>query len=125
MKNTTLIIVILLIIIAGGFFMFGKSSSNSSSLSQSQESGDAQKITLSMKNSNYYPNTIKVKANQPVEITLDKSVAGCYRAFTINALGVSKYSTDSNDKVIFTPSEKGTFSFACTMGMGRGTIVVE
>ena len=69
--------------------------------------------------------TIKVKANQPVEITLDNTVRGCYRAFTIRALGVSEYSADPSNKVTFTPTQKGTFGFACTMGMGTGTIIVE
>ena len=34
-------------------------------------SGSAQKVIITEKNSNYYPQEINVKANQPVEITLD------------------------------------------------------
>ena len=78
-----------------------------------------------MKNYNYYPNTITVKSGQPVELTLDESVRGCLRGFTIKDLGVSKYSKTPEDSIDFTPTEKGTFAFSCSMGMGYGTIIVE
>ena len=124
MKSTTLIIIIAIMVVIAGIFI--SSSSGTPSLTgKSIQGNDAQKITIGLKNRNYYPNTIKVKANQPVEITLDSTVGGCLRGFTINALGVSKYSADQNDKITFTPTQKGTFKFACTMGMGTGTIIVE
>ena len=40
-------------------------------------------------------------------------------------LGISKYLGTPNDYIEFTPTEKGTFRFACSMGMGTGTLVVE
>ena len=86
--------------------------------------GNVQKINIGFK-SNYYPNTITVKEGVPVEITLDKSVGGCYRAFSIPGLGVSKYSSSPTDTINFTPNKKGTFKFQCSMGMGTGTIIVE
>ena len=75
--------------------------------------------------SNYNPNTIKVKAGVPVEITLDSSVRGCYRSFSIPKLGVSKRSSNPSDTIKFTPNQKGTFRYQCSMGMGTGTIIVE
>lgn len=87
--------------------------------------GNAQHVALSMKNGNYFPNTITVKANQPVEVTLDSSVVGCYRAFTIRDLGVADLSNNPSDTITFTPTKTGSFRFACSMGMGFGTIVVE
>lgn len=87
--------------------------------------GTAQKITLSMKEGNYFPSTITVKANQPVELTLDSSVGGCYRAFTIRDLGVADLSNNPSDIIVFTPTKTGTFGFSCSMGMGFGTIIVE
>ena len=86
----------------------------------SAPNGDTQKITLGVKNYNYYPNTITVKEDQPVELTLDKSVSGCLRSFNIKDLGVRGY-----DKITFTPTQKGTFGFSCAMGMGYGTLIVE
>lgn len=84
----------------------------------------AQQITIGEQNLNYYPSTINVKANQPVELTLDSSVKGCLRSFTIKDLGVSKYAKTPDDKITFTPTKKGTFAFACSMGMGYGKLIV-
>jgi plastocyanin domain-containing protein len=92
---------------------------------KTQGSGSIQEITLSMKNYNYYPQTVKVKVNEPVRIYLDNSVGGCYRSFTIRSLGISKHLQTPKDYVEFTPTEKGTFGFACSMGMGTGTLIVE
>lgn len=123
MKNTTLLALVAIVVVIAGYFVFANlgSSSNSSTAS----GGDIQKITLSFRNYNYYPNIITVNANQPVEITLDSSVGGCYRSFTIPALGISQYSKAPTNKITFTPAKKGTFTFACSMGMGTGTIIVQ
>ena len=88
-------------------------------------SGDTQKITLSLKDYNYYPNTINVKEGQPVSITMDSKIQGCLRSFIIKDLGVRGYSQDPSQTIDFTPTQKGTFTFACSMGMGRGKIIVE
>lgn len=86
---------------------------------------EIQKINLGFKDYNYYPNTIKVNANQPVEITLDSSVRGCFRNFNIRSLGISEYSSAPSQTIIFTPDKKGSFEFACGMRMAYGTIIVE
>ena len=111
------------IAIVAYFFFFRGSSTVSANNSVSQ--GDVQKIVLSYKNHNYYPNTIRVKAGQPVSVTLDSSVAGCFRSFNIKELGVSEYSQSPSQTIDFTPTQKGTYRFACSMGMGYGTIIVE
>lgn len=125
MKNTTILALILLMIMAGAFFVFNKKDSNDYEGDVQIITGDVQKITLSSKNLNYYPNTIKVKEDKPVELTLDESVTGCLRSFTIKDLGVSKYTRTPSDKITFTPTKKGTFTFACSMGMGFGKLIVE
>jgi len=129
-KKTTLYFLgILVIIVIAGYFMVG--SSNVSVVNDKvindniAGNGQIQKVLISEKNYNYYPSEIKVKANQPVEITLDDKVVGCLRAFTIRDLGVSKYARTPDEKIIFTPNKKGTFTFSCSMGMGYGKIIVE
>lgn len=137
-KKSIIIIAIIAIILVSGFWfvynLSGKSTtSNVVNENIPQDNRDSpnpstnneiQKITLSMKG-NYYPNTIKVKAGVPVEITLDSTVRGCYRSFNIQGLGVSKHSSNPSDTIQFVPNQKGTFEFACGMRMGRGTIIVE
>ncbi len=128
-KKTIFITLILSALLAGGFFLFDNKPISGNSIQDTQgnalsQDTEVQKITLSMKG-NYYPNTIKVKQGIPVEITLDNSIKGCFRSFNIKALGVSKRSSGPSDKIIFTPSKKGSFEFACSMRMGTGTIIVE
>lgn len=124
MKSSNLIIgIVVLIAIIGGFFYFNSSGSVSGNAVSG--SGNAQKIVLSFQNGNYYPNTITVKSGQPVQISLDSSVRGCYRTFTIRQLGIVKNLASPGDYVEFTPSQPGTYRFACGMGMGTGTMIVE
>ena len=78
---------------------------------QEDSNGDYQKVVLGIKDYNYYPNTITVKANQPVRIYLDESVGGCYRSFTVREFGVSKYLRSPEDYVEFVPTKTGTFGF--------------
>ena len=136
-KSIITIVIITIILISGFWVVYNPSGRNtagnvinenvpqdnkdSSNPSTNQE---IQKITLSM-GSNYNPNTIKVKAGVPVEITLDSSVRGCYRSFSIPKLGVSKRSSNPSDTIKFTPNQKGTFRYQCSMGMGTGTLIVE
>lgn len=129
MKNSTLLVIIAILIIAVGGFVFvkAKNSENSNLVVNDLPvlEGDLQRVTLSMKDYNYYPQTLKVKAGSPVEITLDDSVYGCFRAFSLRDFGINKYSKNPSEKIVFTPEKKGTFTFSCTMGMGYGKIIVE
>ncbi|MCR4327725.1 MAG: cupredoxin domain-containing protein [Nanoarchaeota archaeon] len=124
MKNWFTVVMIILLVVAVGAFLI-KTPTISGGAVNEGGSGDIQKITLSYKNYNYYPNTITVKVNEPVRIYLDKSVGGCYRSFTIRDFGISKNLRTPEDYVEFTPTKKGSFVFSCSMGMGTGTLVVE
>ena len=124
MKNMTILFIIGIIVVAGAVFLYTNSSGSVDSTGGGNN-GQVQKIALGYKNYNYYPNTIKVNAGQPVSITLDSSIGGCFRSFTIRDLGVYKVSKSPADTIDFTPTQKGTFKFACSMGMGYGTIIVE
>lgn len=126
MKNTTLLgIFVIVLVIVGGFMFFNSGKNVNGNIVSDPVSEDAQKVILSIKNYNYYPNTITVESGKPVEITLDKSVGGCYRSFNVKDLGISQYARTPEDKIVFTPNKKGTFAFACSMGMGYGKLIVE
>lgn len=86
---------------------------------------NSQKVVISYKDYNYYPQIIRVKLNEPVSISLDKSVQGCFREFVIPQFGVDKYLASPSDLVTFTPDRQGSFVFRCGMGMGSGTLIVE
>lgn len=129
MKSTTVYGIGILILVAiGGIFLFGDSNSVSAGKITGdvvQGSGEVQEVVIGMKNYNYYPNTVKVNVGQPVRISLDESVYGCFRDFTVREFGIRKYLKSSSDYVEFTPDKTGTFTFACSMGMGTGRLIVE
>ncbi len=126
-KSTIFGILIFVIIVSAGFFFLRGSSATSNIVPEGSKvvQGELQEVVIGEKNSNYYPNTINVKAGKPVSITLDNSVVGCLRSFTIKDLGVSKYAKTPSETIDFTPTKKGTYAFACIMGMGYGKIIVE
>ena len=134
MKNTTLFGFILIILLLVGYFLFFNTTDvsgvtgnvvGSNGDSEIVNNEDTQKITLGTRNYNYYPNEFSVKANQLVEITLDDSVRGCLRSFSIRDLGISKFSQNPSQKIVFTPTQIGSFKFSCSMGMGYGTINIR
>ncbi|MEK6871808.1 MAG: cupredoxin domain-containing protein [Nanoarchaeota archaeon] len=123
-KSTLYLFGIVLLIGIGAYFFFNNGETVNGSIIQEVDAGE-QKIVISEKDYNYYPNEIKVKAGQPVSISLDEKVKGCLRAFTIRDLGISKNLKTPQDTVTFTPTKKGSFRFTCSMGMGYGTFIVE
>ena len=118
---------IIFLIILGGYFILGSDDVNSitGNVAAIGSNKEMQKIVIGLKNYNYYPNTIKVKAEKPVSISLDKTVSGCLRDFTIRDLGIRKYLRTPSDTIVFTPTKPGIYRFACSMGMGTGTLIVE
>ncbi len=88
-------------------------------------SGEGQEIELSWGRFNYKPESITVKQGVPVRIKGDLTrLQGCFRSFVIPEFGVSTYFSSRNDVVEFTPTQKGTFRFSCSMGMGNGRLIV-
>jgi plastocyanin len=85
-----------------------------------------QEVALTVQGANYYPNPIRVKIGVPVKLVADmESVTGCSRSIVIPDFGVRKTVSAGDNAIEFTPGKSGTFSFSCSMGMYRGTIVVE
>lgn len=124
-KKNTLYIIGILIVVAIGAFVVMSQKGNSGSVVTEGGEGETQNVVLSFRNYNYYPQEVRVKAGQPVSISLDSSVVGCFRDFTIRDFGVHEYLATPSDSVTFTPTKPGRYTFACSMGMGTGTLVVE
>ena len=127
MKNTTVAFIIVLALSVIGIFFFTRGGiiSGNTIDTPTGNSNNIQKVVISYRDYNYYPRTITVNAGQKVSISLDSSVAGCFRYFTINDLGLSKYLAKPSDTLEFTPIKKGTYRFACGMGMGYGDLIVK
>ena len=88
--------------------------------------GEVQKVDLSVKDYNYFPQVINLKYNVPAEIIVDTSkVKGCLQSIVIPGFNVRKYVTPSDNVIKFLPNKKGEFSYSCAMGMGYGKIIVN
>lgn len=141
-KSTFITLTTIVVLIIGGFFIVSRGAATTGSIitggsvdsgggkaaaptAQVAPSGEVQRITLGSKNFNYNPNMLRVKAGVPVELTLDKTVAGCLRSFSVRELGISQYAATPSDTIRFTPKKAGTYAFSCSMGMGFGKLVVE
>jgi uncharacterized protein len=123
--KTILALVLLVVVVVGGFLMLGSGTPMEDGSSITAEmNGGVQTVVLSMKDYNYWPQTVIVKEGIPVEITLDSSVVGCLRSFTIRDFGVNQYAKTPQEVIRFTPTMTGTFRFACSMNMGFGTLEV-
>lgn len=126
MKNTTIFgLIVTVIVIIAAFLLIGGGVHGPTGDVTDQGSNEVQRIVLSVKDFNYYPQVIHVKAGQPVSLSLDSSVSGCLRTFTIPDLNIAKSLPTPQDSVDFTPAVKGTYKFQCSMGMGFGTMIVE
>ncbi|MEK6908775.1 MAG: cupredoxin domain-containing protein [Nanoarchaeota archaeon] len=124
MKNSIYLIGIIVLAVAFGFIMV-KGNSVSEEVYTAPVIDGVQEVVLSLKDYNYSPNTVKVQAGIPVRIYLDSSVVGCLRDFTINDFGIRKHLKTPEDYVEFTPTIIGRYTFACSMGMGTGVLIVE
>lgn len=88
--------------------------------------GGAQEVQLTVQGGSYMPNPIRVKKGVPVRLVADlNSVRGCASSIVIPDFGVRKAVRAGDNVIEFTPDKSGTFQFSCSMGMYRGTIVVE
>ena len=90
------------------------------------ETNGIQKVTIDVTNEGYSPRYMKVKAGVPVELTLSSHDAySCAVAFTFKEFNIATFLQPTETKVLtFTPTKKGKFTYACSMGMYTGTMEV-
>lgn len=90
------------------------------------EADDDVQIVNSTLLSGQYP-TITVQKGTPVQWIIDApsgSINGCNYKMVIREYGI-EYTFENGENIIeFTPTEAGTFSYICWMGMIRGSIIV-
>ena len=84
-----------------------------------------QKVTVTVDNG-FSPSKINVKKGQPVQITFDTKRKACASTVVFKDLHITKTLTDGKQTIVtFTPRHAGNISFACGMGMFKGTVVVK
>lgn len=101
-------------------------SGNSSQKTSTAVVSDAlQTVTTTLDSGTYEP--ITVKAGTPVKWTIHAdqgSLTGCNSTIVIPAYGIKKELHPGDNIIEFTPTETGTFSYSCWMGMIRSSITV-
>jgi plastocyanin domain-containing protein len=75
----------------------------------------------------YSPDTVRVTAGRPVRLVFNRQESDpCSERVVLDAFGVSaELPQGANVPIEFTPDERGTFEFACQMGMLRGKLTVS
>jgi len=75
----------------------------------------------------YSPDTIRVAAGTPVRLVFNRQETDpCSERVVLDDFGVSAdLPQGSNVPLEFTPTEAGSYEFACQMGMLRGKVVVS
>jgi plastocyanin len=86
--------------------------------------GGVQKITVDMSSGSYNPNTLKLKAGIPAEITFGQA-SGCTGVVQSQQLGFSENLSSGPKTIKLGALQPGTYGFACGMGMVTGKIVVQ
>lgn len=87
---------------------------------------EAQVITMTQSGSGYSPSTLRVKQDVPVRwVITSESSFSCASSLVVPSLNIKKNLKKGENIIEFTPTEKGTIPFSCSMGMYRGSIIVE
>jgi plastocyanin len=84
-----------------------------------------QVVRMVVTNSGYQPSSFTVQVGKPVQWIVDGTQArGCMSILVAPQLGINKKLQQGENVLEFTPTQKGTFQFRCSMGMIRGTMTV-
>ncbi len=85
-----------------------------------------QQILIEIKPNGYSPNRVQVKAGVPVQLTLQtKDTYSCASSFVLKAFNIRMQLGPTDTQIAtFTPTQKGTYPFTCSMGMYTGVLEV-
>lgn len=119
-KNLVYLGAIVLVVLLGAFILWPNAPTTST-----VNTGDAQKIELNEQGSRYQD--VVVEADKPIQLSAGRSVTGCARSVVFNLDGktYSKYLTTPDDVLTLPALKKGTYNFACSMGMVSGRLIVQ
>lgn len=85
-----------------------------------------QQIRIFVGTNGYTPNRVRVYAGVPVQLTVQtQNSYSCANSFILRAFKISlELAPNDIQTVTFTPTQKGTYQFTCSMGMYTGTLEV-
>lgn len=104
----------------------GNAEVNYTPVDQGVGQGNVQVIKMTQLASEYSPSTLRVKSGVPVRwIITSKSSFSCASSIVIPSLGIRTNLKKGENVILFTPTQKGSIPYSCSMGMYRGVILVE
>lgn len=87
---------------------------------------NVQVIKMTQTASGYSPSTLRVQVGIPVRwVIKSESSFTCASSIVVPSLGIRTNLKKGENIIEFTPTQKGSISYACSMGMYRGMILVE
>jgi sulfite exporter TauE/SafE/copper chaperone CopZ len=106
---------------SGSKLSSGTASSNVALLSDGY-----QEIRMTVDAGGYTPDVFILKKGVPVKWIIDgKQITNCNKAIQVPKLGLSFDIKQGEQTIEFTPTESGTISWSCWMGMIPGTFIVK
>lgn len=145
MNKIVIGIIILLVVLGGGYFAYKSMKGTPAPAPAEQQmaptteaspmisasASAAQEITVEASEFAFTPQTISVKAGQPVKLTF-KNTGKYPHNFTVSELNIQTQTIQpgTEDVITFTPSKTGSFTYICTVpghadrGM-KGTLTVQ
>ncbi len=84
-----------------------------------------QEVRMAVKGYEYEPSTITITAGQKVRWIVDATeAAGCAHSLISPQIGVRQVLKSGENIIEFTPTQRGTIPFSCSMGMTSGEFKV-
>ena len=85
-------------------------------------------IAITVTDQGYEPSRIELAAEGPVRLAFDNQAKSeCAASVQSEALGIEKTELPPGETTVIevTPEKPGEYTFACGMGMLKGTLIVE
>jgi Cu+-exporting ATPase len=89
---------------------------------------EVETVEIVLKNSGYEPAQIELAAGKPVRLAFrNEATSTCATSVESEELGIARTTLPKGKTVVvaLTPPESGEYTFACAMGMVKGTVVVK
>lgn len=109
------------------FFVAGRSSPTAAAVAVAGATDGAAAETTIIVDGGYSPNTVRVKAGQPVRLVFDRrDTSSCSEEIVFPDFGIRKFlPTGRKTTIEVTPPAAGRYEFMCGMSMLRGALIAE
>lgn len=96
-------------------------------LAEENKTQGAEMRTIIVEPFRYKPDMVVLKANTPYWLRfVTNGVYSCIRSLVIPTLGIREYLPATGEKIIpIPPLQPGQYEFMCSMGMYKGTLLVN